>query len=187
MSLKSLSIIASALLASAAFAQNAPVSQESLGTVRNVQGVVTDTDGASVTSTEVGEAIHDGERFVTSSSGFVTLQMNNGCTITMQPNQAVTIDKRMNCRELLAALGSVGGAGALAFGGAAAGNGALAAGALVAGGFVLHRALDRNPSISGGGQGGQGGNNNGQGGNNNEQGNPGPGEGANDGQGGTDR
>jgi hypothetical protein len=185
--LKSFSIIASALLASAAFAQNTPISQESLGTVRNVQGIVTDTDGASVTSTEVGEAIHDGERFVTSSSGAVTLQLNNNCTITLQPNQAITIDKRMTCRELLAVLGSAGGAGALAFGGAAAGNGALAVGALVAGGFVVHRALDRNPSVSGGGQGGQGGNNNNQGGNNNNQGNNGqggPGQGANDGQGG---
>ena len=55
-SIKSFVLIGSALLASVAFAQgDAP----SLGTVRNVEGLVTDTDGASVTSTEAGEAIHD--------------------------------------------------------------------------------------------------------------------------------
>lgn len=182
MSLKSLSMMASTLLAAAAFAQTP---QESLGTVRSVQGVVTDTDGASVTSTEVGEAIHDGERFVTSSSGTVTLQLNNGCTITLKPNQSVTIDKRMTCRELLAALGSVGG-GALAFGGAAAGNGALAAGALVAAGFIVHRALDRNPSISGGGQRDDDDRGRRRGDDSRRERESGPGESANDGQGNTD-
>jgi hypothetical protein len=180
MSIRTLSIVASALLATAAFAQTP---KESLGTVRNVQGLVTDIDGASVTSTETGEAIHDGERFVTSSSGSVTLQLNNGCSVTLQPNQAVTIDKGMTCRELLASVGRVGGAGALAFGG----NGLLAGGTILAAGYLVHRDLKRNNNVSGGGQFNQGNDNDRneleRGGRDRGQGGGGQG-GGNDGQGG---
>ena len=132
-------LFGAALLASAAFAQNQP----SLGTVRSVEGLVTDTDGASVTSTEIGEPIHDGERFVTSSSGRVTLELNNGCTIKLEPNQAVTIDRNMTCRALLAAVEPVGGAAGLgSF--AAAGSpraGALAVGGLILAGYGIHRTI----------------------------------------------
>lgn len=149
MFIKSFIVIGSALLASAAFAQPAQPARPSLGTVGNVQGLVTDTDQDRVTSTSSGEAIHDGERFVTSSSGTVTLKLNNGCEITLQPNQAVTIDSRMTCRELLAAVTPVGGPGLAGGGGGSVGKGILAVGALAAGGFALHRVLDKNPNLSG--------------------------------------
>lgn len=142
MSFKSIFIVGAALLASAAFAQ------ESLGTVENVQGIVTDTEGDSVSSTNTGEPIHDGERFVTSSSGSVTLKMNNGCTITLQPNQAVTIDSRMTCRELLAAITPVGGANLAAAGGSA-GKGLLAVSGLALFSFAVIHSLESNPSLSG--------------------------------------
>jgi hypothetical protein len=140
---KSFFMLGSVLLASTVFAQT------SLGTVGNVQGLVTDTDGASVSSTSPGEAIVDGERFVTSSSGSVTLQLNNGCTLTLQPNQAVTIDSRMTCRELVGAVTPVGGAALAGGAGGSAGMGALAVGALAVGWYGLHRTLDKNPSLSG--------------------------------------
>lgn len=142
MSIKSFFIVGSAFLASGAFAQAI------LGTVGNVQGLVTDTDGTSVSSTVPGEAIRDGERFVTSSSGSVTLQLNNGCTITLQPNQAVTIDSRMTCRELIAAVTPVGPPNFAGPGGSAA-RGLLGIAGLAAGGFALHRVLDKNPNLSG--------------------------------------
>ena len=143
MSIKSYLILASTVVASVAFAQ------ASLGTVGNVQGLVTDTDGATVSTTTPGEVIRDGERFVTSSNGSVTLQLNNGCTITLQPNQAITIDSRMTCRELMAAVTPVGGPGLAGGGGGSVGKGILAVGALAAGGFALHRVLDKNPNLSG--------------------------------------
>lgn len=143
MSLKSFFIVGSAFLASGAFAQAI------LGTVGNVQGLVTDTDGASVSSTVPGEAIRDGERFVTSSSGSVTLQLNNGCTLTLQPNQAVTIDSRMTCRELVASVTPVGGPIVAGGSGGSAGAGLLGIGALALGAFAIHRTLDKNPNISG--------------------------------------
>ena len=145
MFIKTYFVIGSALLCFAAVAQQ----QQSLGTVGNVQGLVTDTDGTTVTSTSPGEQIVDGERFVTSSNGSVTLQLNNGCTITLQPNQAVTIDSRMTCRELLAAVSPVGGppGGAIAAGNAA--RGLIFVAGLAAGGFALDRVLDKNPNLSG--------------------------------------
>lgn len=143
MSIKHHFILASALLASLAYAQ------AQVGTVGNVQGLVTDTDGASVSSTTPGERIVDGERFVTSSNGSVTLQLNNGCTLTLQPNQAVTIDSRMTCRELTAAVTPVGGPpGAPGFAGTKAG-GLIGVAALTAGFFVVDRAMDKNPNVSG--------------------------------------
>lgn len=144
-SIKSLFIVVPALVASTAFAQT------SLGTVGNVQGLVTDTDGASVTSTGPGEAIRDGQRFVTSSSGSVTLQLNNGCTLTLQPNQAVTIDSSMTCRQLTASITPVAAPTLAAAGGAggSAAMGALGIAGLTLAGFGLHRGLDKNPSLSG--------------------------------------
>lgn len=141
MQIKSLFIIGSAVLASAAFAQ------ASLGTVSNVQGLVTETVGASVTSTTSGEQIVDGERFVTSSNGRITLQLNNGCTLNLEPNQAVTIDSRMTCRELIATVS--GGAPGRAIAAGNAGNGLLFVAGLAAGGFALDRVLGKNPNVSG--------------------------------------
>jgi len=138
--IKSFFIIGSAVLASAAFAQ------ASLGTVGTVQGLVTDTVGGNVTSTTPGEQIVDGERFTTSSNGSVTLNLNNGCTITLQPNQAVTIDSRMTCRALIATVSGGAPGRAIAAGNAA--NGLLFVAGLAAGGFALDRVLDKNPNLS---------------------------------------
>ena len=81
-----------------------------------------------------------------SSSGRVTLQLNNGCTITLQPNQAVTIDEKMTCRALVAAVEPVGTATGLGLGRfVAAGSpaaGAFAVTGLVLAGYVVHRAFD---------------------------------------------
>ena len=138
MILKMFAIVGSALLTSAAFAQTEP----SLGTVRNIRGLATETDGASVKSPEPGEAIRDGARFVTSSSGSVTLQLNNGCTLNLEPNQAVTINKNMTCRELVAAVEPVGRAAGV--GGGFIVSGSPGAGALAVGGLVLAEyAIDR--------------------------------------------
>ena len=141
--------VKSILIFSASFAAAVAFAQDSLGTVTKVQGLVTDTVGDQVTSTNLGEQIVDGERFVTSSSGTVTLQFNNGCTLTLQPNQAVTIDSRMGCKELLAAVSPVGGPPGLSIASGNAANGLLSIAALAAGGFAVDRVLVKNPNLSG--------------------------------------
>lgn len=145
MSFKSFFIIGSTFVACSAFAQTV------LGTVGNVQGLVTDSDGASVSSTSPGEVIRDGERFVTSSSGSVTLQLNNGCTLTLQPNQAVTIDSTKTCNQLVSSVTQVGpGLGGSRFGfGGGAGAGLAGIAGLGLGFLAVHKGLDKNPNISG--------------------------------------
>lgn len=141
MFIKSSIAAASVLLASVAFAQ-AP-----LGSVTNVNGLVTVTDGRTGGTVAVGSPVRGGMRFVTTSSGGLTLRLNNGCVLTLQPNQAVTVIDRMTCPELLAAVQSTG-ASTAGNGGGSFGKGLLASGSLVASGFAIHKTLDRNPSLS---------------------------------------
>lgn len=87
-----------ALIGASAFAQ-AP-----LGTVSNVQGVVTATQGATGVSVGPGTTIQNGMRFVTTSNGSVTLRLNNGCTVTVPPGHGVTVLQNMSCQQLTAAV-----------------------------------------------------------------------------------
>jgi hypothetical protein len=73
--------------------------------------------------------------------------LNNGCTLTLQPNQAVTVLKSMTCQELIGAVRPVGGPSFA--GGGSFGTGLMGVGGLALVGFGMHRGLDKNPSISG--------------------------------------
>jgi hypothetical protein len=95
---KKLLLALSALVGASAFAQ-AP-----LGTVSNVQGVVTATQGSTGVSVAPGTAIQNGMRFVTTSNGSVTLRLNNGCTVTVPPAHGVTVLQNMTCPQLTAAV-----------------------------------------------------------------------------------
>jgi hypothetical protein len=112
MALKKLLIALSSLAAAAAIAQPA------LGTVSNVQGIVTATQGATATTVAPGSPIVNGMRFVTTSSGTATLTMNSGCVVTLQPGQAVTVLQSMNCQQLTAAVQAVSVAPVATAGGA---------------------------------------------------------------------
>ena len=142
MSIKSVVALASAFVAASVFAQ-AP-----LGTVGNVQGLVTVTVGTTGTTAVPGSVISDGMRVVTASSSSVTLRLNNGCTLTLQPNQAVTVLERMTCQELTAAVRPVGGPG-FALGSGTPAGGLIAVAGLGLAGFAVDRAVLKNPNISG--------------------------------------
>lgn len=98
MTIKKLLLALSAALAGAAFAQ-AP-----LGTVTNVQGVVTATQGATGVTVAPGQAIVNGTRLVTTSNATATLRLNSGCTLTIPPGHAVTVMQTMTCQQLAAAV-----------------------------------------------------------------------------------
>lgn len=91
-------LLAAVLLAGPALAQTP------LGTVTNVQGVVTATQGATVVTVTPGTVIQNGMRFVTTSSGAVTLQLTNGCTVTVPAAHGVTVLQSMTCQQLAAAV-----------------------------------------------------------------------------------
>jgi hypothetical protein len=80
------------------------MAQASLGTITNVQGVVTATQGSTATTVTTGQAITNGTRFVTASGGSVTLRLNTGCIVTLQPGQTVTVLQSMTCDQLSAAV-----------------------------------------------------------------------------------
>ena len=125
MTLKKLLLVTSALAAFGAFAQ-AP-----LGSVSNVEGVVTATHGATGMTVTPGTPIQNGMRFVTTSNASVTLRLNSGCVVTVPPSHGVTVIQSMTCQQLAQAVEPVVPvAGGPAFPPAPAlVNGAIAAGA----------------------------------------------------------
>ena len=135
-------IVALGSLAAASVFAQAP-----LGTVGNVEGLVTITDGTTGTTAAPGSVITDGMRVVTTSRSSATLQLNNGCTLTLQPNQSVTVERRMTCQELNAAVRSVGGPG-LALGGGVPAGGLISVAALGVAAFAVDKALGKNPNVS---------------------------------------
>jgi hypothetical protein len=86
------------LLAASAFAQ------AQLGTVTSVNGIATVTMGTVGTAIGPGAPIVDGARVITTSSGSVTLRLNNGCTATVPPGSAVTVLASLSCDQLKAAI-----------------------------------------------------------------------------------
>jgi hypothetical protein len=138
MTLKKLLVLLPIAVAGTAFAQ-AP-----LGTVSNVQGVVTATQGATGVTVTPGTAITNGMRFVTTSRGSVTLRLNSGCTVTVPAGHGVTVLQSMSCQQLagaghpvvpVAATGPVGPAPGVVNGAVALGAAAIAAG-------VIHAAVE---------------------------------------------
>jgi hypothetical protein len=98
MTFKKLLLVSTILAGTAAFAQ------EPLGTVTNVHGVVTATQGASGMTVAPGTTIQNGMRFVTTSNASVTLHMNSGCTVNVPPAHGVTVLQSMNCQQLAEAV-----------------------------------------------------------------------------------
>jgi hypothetical protein len=133
---RSLSVLAGLAISVCAIAQTqapapAPVQ---LGTVDNVQGLVTMSDGTSIGNVVNGNAVLDGSRFVTSSSGSAVLKMSNGCDIRLKPSQSLTVQSGLNCDALVAAIQSLEGNNAVfaALSNPLVGIGTLASAALIA-------------------------------------------------------
>ena len=81
--------------------------QAPLGTVSNVNGVATVTQGATGMTVAPGMIIQNGMRFVTTTNGSLTLNMNSGCDVTVPPGHGVTVVQSMNCQQLAAAVRTV--------------------------------------------------------------------------------
>jgi hypothetical protein len=145
MTSKKLLLALSTLFAASAFAQ-AP-----LGTVTNVEGVVTATQGATGVTVTPGTAIQNGMRFVTTSRGSVSLRLNSGCTVTVPPSHGVTVLQTMTCQQLVAAVQPVvpvAAQGAIA---PSAGlvNGVIAVGGIAVAAGVLHGISKNDENLSG--------------------------------------
>jgi hypothetical protein len=111
------------LMGAAASAQT----PQTLGTVADVQGIVTVSNGTTVGTAVRGTVISQGNHFVTASAGAARLTMDNGCVIHLKPNQSLRIDSRLSCEQLIASIQPVAGAPVTASAGVT--PGALAVGA----------------------------------------------------------
>jgi hypothetical protein len=139
------------LLALSAFAAASAFAQAPLGTVTNVEGVVTATQGATGVSVTPGTAIQNGMRFVTTSRGSVTLQLNSGCTVSVPPGHGVTVLQSMTCQQLTAAVQPVVPVAAQTAFGPAPGlvNGLIAVGGVAIGVGILHEVAKNDDNVSG--------------------------------------
>lgn len=149
--LKTLLAMGSIVFAGGLHAQAVP--RPALGKTAEVQGLVTVSDGTGVTRVLTNNSVIDRSRYVTSSSGTVTLKFNNGCTLTLKPNQTLAIEAEKNCDDLVASiqtLGNPGGAAFMGSGGAGSTWGTLVIGGA---GLVLLRDPGRGPALTGPGGG----------------------------------
>jgi hypothetical protein len=162
---RSLSVLACLMLAGAVGAQVATTrpapAKRVLGKATDVNGLITVSDQWNVSRVVVNTPVVEHSRFVTSSSGSVTLRMDDGCDIELKPNQALTFDRENSCSVLWASIESLGNStGMLGASGLAGGLlGAGASGPFAAGELALLLMGNRGAggNTLGGGAGAQGG------------------------------
>lgn len=82
-----------------------------VGATVEVQGLVTVSDGTSISNVRSNDPVIDRTRYVTSSTGSITLKYREDCEVRLKPNQALTVDGTKNCDELIALIQGVGGGG----------------------------------------------------------------------------
>ena len=131
-------LILTAFFTTLSFAQT-PALKE-VGLVMRVEGLVTVSQGDTLGNAFKDKVILENARVVTTSSGSITIRLNNGCVIELKANQAVTIDNRRECKAILAAIqpaGAVGVAGVGGVGAAGVGNAVIVGvGVLTLVGFI---------------------------------------------------
>ena len=86
-----------------AFAQSARV-----GTLENVQGVVSLSSNGVVSSVKGDTSLSDGNVVLNSDNGSSFVHMDNGCSVALKANQFLTINSKDTCSALLASVKTVG-------------------------------------------------------------------------------
>jgi len=143
---KTLFLLAGLIVSGSALAQGAaPV----VGTTAEVEGLVTMSVGTSVSNVAGSVDVLDGSRFVTASTGTVTLKFADGCIVKLSPNQSLVVDNSKPCATRIAAIQPVGTATA-----GGGGIGGLGAGAVLGLGIAAFRS--GGTAAAGGGPGGGG-------------------------------
>ena len=78
--------------------------REAVGVVARVEGLVTVSQDNTLGNAFKGQVILQNARVATTATGSTTIMLNNGCVIVLKPNQAVTVDYRRECKEILASI-----------------------------------------------------------------------------------
>jgi hypothetical protein len=123
----------------AAFAQ-------SVGTLENVQGVVSVSSNGVVTNATGNTSLSNGSVVLNSGNGSSFIRLANGCTVQLNAGQFVTINSAASCSDLLASVKTVGLP--VVAGGAPAVSPFLVAGGVIVGGAIIVNATKNKASGS---------------------------------------
>jgi hypothetical protein len=88
----------------------APVqTPQSVGMAVNVTGLVTQSFRNQLSNVVEGAPLYVDARIMTSSTGGVTLDFDNGCDVTLKENESIKVSDDKDCAALWAAVTPVGG------------------------------------------------------------------------------
>lgn len=125
--------LVTALLLGSSFAAMA----QSVGTLENVQGVVSVSNNGVVSSVTGNTSLANGNVVLNSGTGSSFVRLANGCTFALQANQFVTVNSAASCADLIASVKTVGAP-------IVAGGSPIAAPFLIAGGVIGGAVVLRN-------------------------------------------
>jgi hypothetical protein len=75
-----------------------------IGTATEVQGLVTISQGSTLSAASAGSKIVESAQIVTGSGSSATLKLNSGCELHLRPNQSLVVTNQKTCDELIALL-----------------------------------------------------------------------------------
>lgn len=101
-------LLTTAFLIASSFA--AIAQSGSVGTLENIQGVVSVSANGTVSSVTVNTSLSNGSVVLNSGTGSSVVRLNNGCTIELKANQVFTVNSGETCAALLASVKTVGAA-----------------------------------------------------------------------------
>ena len=84
-----------------------------VGKLINVTGLVTVSSGNQVSNVVEGAPLVVDDRIITTSTGGVTLDFDNGCDVTLKENESIKVSDDKDCAALWAAVTPVGGPAAV--------------------------------------------------------------------------
>ena len=134
--------------ASCVFSASAQTAPKPIGKMTDVQGLVTVTRGDQLVSAAKDAPFLVNDRIVTTSSGGITLDFDNGCDVTLKANQSIIVRDSRDCKALLALVTPVGGVVPVAAGGAAVATGSFIGIPLFVGGITAVAWVNRNRDVS---------------------------------------
>jgi hypothetical protein len=125
--------VAIALIATVAalsvWAQQAKQEPKIIGKLINVTGLVTVSSGNRLSNVVEGAPLIVDDRIITTSTGGVTLDFDNGCDVTLKENESIKVSDDNDCALLWAGINRIGAPLAVA---TAGGTSSLVPGLLLA-------------------------------------------------------
>ena len=85
-----------------------------VGKLINVTGLVTVSSGNQASNVVEGAPLVVDDRIITTSTGGVTLDFDNGCDVTLKANESIKVSDEKDCAALWAGVTPVGGPVAVA-------------------------------------------------------------------------